>query len=317
MLRSLFPPALTVLLLLSSGCDRSKTTKESQAADTKTPNSGEGGPAEAKKPSAKEARKIAATLPPKERVTSIVNPKNREPYAGETGGLRGVVKAVGDKSPALPEVVAKMDGNCTTSKSVFGTLFREGPERELADVLVTVTGYDGFVPAKGEKVEVRGEGCAWDRRTIAMTFGQTLAIDGLDNRPYVPELLGQAMPAQLFVLPTAPEVQLPPQRPGRFKLVDSMRLYNVAEVFVLPYPTADVSSLDGEFEVKRIPVGEVTVNAFLPQTGTVVEKKVTIKAGEVTTLDFELGFDATAWNSKEKPVPLDEVPGPDQEPGAF
>src|SRR5690606_7300758 len=113
-------------------------------------------------------------------------------------------------------------------KETFGKVYREGAGRTLADVLVAVTEYDGYVPAKTVDVPVRVEGCAWKSRTIAVTFGQRLAIEGLDNRPYVPEILGQPMPAQLFVLPTNPVVKIPPKKPGRFKLIDSMRLYNVA-----------------------------------------------------------------------------------------
>lgn len=320
MLRKLFVPVmpsilvLTMSLALAAGCDRNKDSAAEETgaeAQAKTP-----APAEAsdpKKPSAKEARALTSNLPAADRVQSVVNPKKAAPYSGKTGTVRGVVRASGDLPPELPEVLAKMDANCTTSRTTFGKLFREGPERELADVLVAVTGYEGFVPATGTDVKVSAEGCAWETRTIAMTFGQRLSIHGADNRPYVPEILGQAMPAQLFVLPTAPPVQLPPKGPGRFKLVDSMRLYNVAELFVLPYATATVSNLDGEFEIKGVPIGEVTVNALLPQTGVVVEKKVTVAADAVTEVEFTVAFDSKAWSTKEKPVPLDEIPGPDED----
>ena len=319
MLRTLFVPVVPSVLVLaasvvlSAGCDRDKDTGPKETDPTVAPK-GQGAQEApgTKQPSAKEARELTSNLPPAERVQSIVNPKKATPYSGKTGTVRGIVRATGDAPPELPEVLAKMDANCTTSRVTFGKLFREGPERELADVLVAVTGYEGFVPAKGTEVEVRAEGCAWDSRTIVMTFGQRLNIDGTDNRPYVPEILGQAMPAQLFVLPTAPPVQLPPKGPGRFKLVDSMRLYNIAEVFVLPYATAAVSNLDGEFEITGIPVGEVTVNALLPQTGVVAEKKVTVSADAVTEVEFSLAFDAKDWSSKPKQVPLDEIPGPEE-----
>src|SRR5690606_13183485 len=104
---------------------------------------------ETKPPSAKEAAALISNLPPADRVQKVVNPKNAAPYAGKTGTVRGIVRATGDPAPALPQVLAKMDANCTTSRVTFGMLFREGPERELADVLVAVTGYDGFVPATG------------------------------------------------------------------------------------------------------------------------------------------------------------------------
>ncbi len=263
--------------------------------------------------SAKEVRKLASVLPKDELVQPVVNPRKLEPYTGPTGTVRGVVRATGDTAPELPDVVAKMDRNCTTSKSTFGRLFREGKDRQLADVLVAVTGYEGYVPKTTENVDVEAEGCAWDRRTVALTYGQRVSIVGKDNRPYVPEILGQPTPAQLFVLPTAPVVDLAPQRPGRFKLVDSMRLYNVAELFVVPYRTVDVTDLEGSFEISGIPVGDVTVNALLPQTGVVGEKKVTVEEGKTTTIEFELAFDRSAWDATPKPPSLDEVPAPNED----
>lgn len=315
---------LVCALLIATGCDRSSSAQSSEktvavkkSEEAKTSSSAETQDAKPKqeevdlsKPSAKAAAKIISTLPDEAIVQSVVNPKKLEPYSGATGSVRGVVLATGDPPPALPEVLAKMEATCTKSRAMYGTLFREGPQRELADVLVAVTEYEGFVPAKNPEVKVLAEGCAWPARTVAMTFGQKLLIDGADNRPYVPELLGQPMPAQLFVLPTAPPVELPPKKPGRFKLVDSMRLFNVAEVFVLPYATVAVTDEVGRFEITGIPVGTVKVNALLPETGAVAGQEITIEADKATELKFELTFDRAAYDKKEKPTPLDELPAP-------
>jgi len=313
-------------LLIVTGCNRSpkpqtdqqsapvtkaqeaKTTSPKEKTD-KTPSKGT--EVDLSKPSAKAAAEIISALPEEAAVQAVVNPKKLAPYEGKTGSLRGVIRAAGDPSPALPEVLAKMDATCTKSRVMYGSLFREGPDRELADVLVAVTEYEGFVPAQGTDVKVLAQGCAWPARTIAMTFGQRLVIAGGDNRPYVPELLGQTMPAQLFVLPTAPPVELPPRKPGRFKLVDSMRLFSIAEVFVLPYATADVTDEAGVFEITGIPVGTVQVNALLPQTGAVASQKVTIEADKVTELKLEIKFDRAEYDKKEKPTPLDELPAPE------
>lgn len=267
------------------------------------------------KPSAEAAAKIISALPSDDIVQPMVNPKKLQPYSGKTGKVRGVVRATGDRSPPRPEVLKKMDADCTKSRPMFGTLFREGPNRELADVLVAVTEYDGYVPAKQVDVKVLAEGCSWPARTIAITFGQRLSIAAADNRPYVPEILEQPMPAQLFVLPTAPPVQLPPRRPGRFKLVDSMRLFNVSELFVLAYSTMDVTNEQGVFEVGDLPVGKVKVNAYLPQTGAVSTQEIVIEADKVTDLNFELAFDMREYAKKEQPVPLDEIPGPKETKG--
>jgi hypothetical protein len=315
------------LLFQSSGCERTKdaepshesdvaeaatdSTKNANAADSSAPdNSQIPGKAAPDRPGAKAAAKIISALPGDDVVQPVVNPKKLKPYAGKTGTVRGVVRATGDPAPLMPEILKKMDADCTDSRVTFGTLFREGPGRQLADVLVAVTAYEGYVPAREVDVKVRAKGCAWPARTIAMTFGQRLSIDGADNRPYVPEILGQPMPAQLFVLPTAPPVELPPKKPGRYKLVDSMRLFNVSELFVLAYSTMDVTDQQGTFEVTGIPVGKVKVNAFLPQTGAVSSQEIVVEADKVTELSFELAFDLQEYEKKEKPVPLDELPAP-------
>ncbi len=310
---------LSALTLLSTVVACDSLAKKESTPEPKKAEAGQSGPDSTQgtkketekkaKVSAKEAAEIASALPPAKMVEPIVNPKKLPPYAGKTGSIRGIVHATGDHAPSRPEVLKKMEESCTTSKSLFGKLFREGKERQLADVLVAVTGYEGYVPVKTVNVPVKAEGCAWNTRTVAMTFGQRLTIDGLDNRPYVPEIFGQSTLAQLFVLPTAPNVELVPRRAGRFKLVDSMRLFNVAELFVLAYSTVDVTGADGKFEISGIPVGKVKVNALLPQTGAVALREITIEEGKVAELDFELAFDKLSYAKKAQPTPLDELPG--------
>lgn len=299
--------------LILLGCNESnkeangeESAPEPAASKQKKPAKG----AEPEGASAQAAGKIISDLPDKKLVDSVVNPKNLPPYSGPTGSVKGVVRATGDEAPELPKVLTKIESSCERARSVYGVLFREGENRALADVLVAVTEYEGYVPAQDVDVKVSGQGCAWDKKTYAMTYGQRLEISGLDNRPYVPELLGQPMPAQLFVLPTAPPVKIAPKKPGRFQLVDSMRLFSVAEAYVLPYATVDVTEMDGRFEIQGIPVGEVQINALLPQSGATVGKKVTVKAGEVTVVDFELPFDRDAYDKAPKPTPLDELPAP-------
>ena len=46
----------------------------------------------------------------------------------------------------------------------------------VADVLVAVTGYSGYLPEKEPHQTVPVRGCAYDTRTIALTFGQTIDV---------------------------------------------------------------------------------------------------------------------------------------------
>jgi hypothetical protein len=249
------------------------------------------------KPTAKEARELLATPVPQAEIDKVVNPKGLPPYSGPTGTVRGVVRVEGDPAVAEADVLAKIAPDCKAARAMFEKTPREGPGRTLADALVAVTGYPGVVLQKEPTHLVRGVGCAWDTRTIALTFGQVLRITAADNRPYVPDLMGQFMPAQLFAMPGAEPVSLPPRKPGRFRLVDAMRIYSLADVFVVPYPTVDVTDIDGTFEITGVPVGKAKVSALLPASMAVSEKDVEVSADQPAVVDFTLRFDAKAYQA--------------------
>ncbi|MES1182883.1 MAG: hypothetical protein ABUL60_03655 [Myxococcales bacterium] len=244
----------------------------------------------------KPAAPVASGLPvPPELVSRTVNPENEPAYAGPTGSVRGVVTATGDAAPVATAHLAQIRGNCPDARDVYGHVFREGMLRSLADVLVAVTGYSGYVPATEPKQTVSARGCAFSTRTIALTFGQTVDVVSKDREGYVPNLLGSHMPAQLLALPGgAPSTLFPPE-PGHYVLTDDIKVFMLADVFVLKYATHDVTSLDGRYEIKGIPVGKARISALLPSTNAVVEKDIEIKAGEALEVPLELPFNAKSY----------------------
>jgi hypothetical protein len=220
----------------------------------------------------------------------VVNPSNLPPYAGPVATLRGKVRVVGDEAPEMRQLMAQIPKDCEGAQQIYRHLFRAGPGGELADALVAVTGYKAYVPERVAIKTVDAQSCAWGARTIALTFGQRLDVVSKDRRPYVPELMGGRMPAQIIAMPGGVASNLYPGNPGRYVLVDSMRIFATAEVYVLKYPTHAVTGTDGRFEITGIPAGEVTVNAFSPQVGETAEKKITLAGGQTLDLDFELAF---------------------------
>ncbi len=65
-----------------------------------------------------------------------------------------------------------------------------------------------------------------------------------------------------------------PNQPGRYVLIDSMRIFAMAEVYVLKYLTLFVTGLDGRYEITGIPPGKdlkLTVD-FSPQSGEVLKR---------------------------------------------
>jgi molybdopterin synthase catalytic subunit len=299
-------PARAVLIALLfaglSGCEAKPASKVSgnpEKAPSGLPTSSTGAPpAQPPSSGAKKPQANLLSLPTREQVEAIVNPKKEAAYSGPTATIRGVVRATGDAAPVV--ALKDVDRGCEMAEPMFGRLFREGKDRTLGDVFVAVTHYQGHVPPRTGSVKVFGQGCAWDRRTIGIELGQYIEVVAKDRRPYVPELLGERTVAQLFALPDADPIALVPTKLGRFVVHDSMRIYSRANLFVVGYPTHDVTDIDGVFEITGIPVGKAKVGALLPETGSTVIEDVELQAGEVLTVNFDLPFNQKAYDLSMK-----------------
>jgi len=242
---------------------------------------------------------IASSLPIDPKIVSAaVNAKGEAPYTGPTGTISGVITVSGDPAPDMPEVVASIPSDCAAAKDTYGKLFREGAGRGLADVVVGVTGYAGYLPEDTPAQFADAAGCAWNARTYVLTFGQSLDVRSRDSRPYVPDLMGAKLKAQLVALPRGEAIHLYPEQPGRFQLADSMRLFMLADVVVVKFPTHAVTGLDGRYVIPRVPVGKVKVSALLPATMVQLEKEVEVHAGELVDVPLTLAFDRKAWEAR-------------------
>lgn len=257
--------------------------------------------------SAKPASQIPRPVPlTREQIDATVNPTKLPVYSGPTGTVRGNISVKGDQAPVREEVIAKITPKCQSAQAVYGKLFREGMLRSLGDVLVTVTGYDGYLPARREARLVEASDCAWDSRTIALMFGQRLDVQSKDKEPYLPDLLGGTMPAQMVAIPGREPVTLYPMKVGRYGLADTLHPFMFADVFVIKFPTFAVTGPDGKFEITGVPVGEVTVSAVLPITMQTAEKKVKIEADRAILVDLEIRFDKKKHMPKPPPKPKEE-----------
>jgi hypothetical protein len=183
--------------------------------------------------------------------------------------------------------------------ATHGKLFRVGQDGVLADALVAVTGYDGYVPPKDPAVKLTISGCSFARRTVALAYGQRVEVSNLDKLDtYMPYLDGAPVKAILVAIPGGDSVKLYPHEPGHYLIRDQLpNEHLTADVYALAYATHDVTGLDGKYEITNIPVGPVSVNAMLPATSKAVGERFEIKAGD-NTLDLTLTFDAKADKPK-------------------
>jgi hypothetical protein len=228
-------------------------------------------------------------------VSNAVNPESKPAYSGPTGIVEGRIVATGDPPLEQPEIAAQIPDKCKAARPFYAKVFREGPGRTLADVLVAVTGYHEYLPARAPAQRFVAKDCAFETRTIALTFGQKLEIVSGDKEAYVTDLLGERGQAQIIATPGSdvPSTHYP-TRFGRFVLIDNLRLFMTAEVLVLKFSTFDVTGLDGRYRIEGLPPGSLQLSALLPATGGAVERPIQIEAGKTLTLDLEIPFDEKA-----------------------
>lgn len=227
---------------------------------------------------------------PPSKVEKVLNPKGEAPYDGPKATLRGRVTISGDTPTGT---VHSIPATCGKANEVYGRLFRVDKDGGVADALVAVTGYDAYVPPTFPAAKVSIDGCAFDRRTIVMTYGQRLEVQNSDAvESYMPYLDGSAFKAIMVAVPRGAPLTLSPQAPGQFLLRDAMkRPFLLADVFVLKYSTADVTGTDGRYSIEGLPVGKVRVDALLPIVKKASGKDIELTEGD-NILDLALTYDA-------------------------
>jgi hypothetical protein len=286
--------ALATLLAALGACRSKKPEKkwiafEAPSAPTKTDIQGVPGVPKVTYTSM-DAGPLAKAVPvPAASIEAALNPSGLPVYAGPVGTVEGVVKVRG---PKAPEVRVEAKPECVDAKSFYGRLFREGEGRTLADALVAVTGYNGYLPTRGDVAAVSIVGCSYDRRTYGVTYGQRLEVHNQNGRlTFVPDLVGAEMPAQMVAMPRGDAVLLYPPKPGYYELRDQMaRAYMTAGVYVLKFPTHAVTGTDGRFRITGVPVGTVKLSALHPALGDPVERPLDVKEGQTTTAELELVY---------------------------
>jgi hypothetical protein len=248
-----------------------------------------------------------------EAVEKSLNPQGLPPYSGPIGGVRGLVTVSGDPPPLLQEIAAKIPENCPRALELQRKLFRQGVNRSLADVLVTVTEYKGYVRPRSEAVRVEAKQCAFDANVTAMVYGQRLEVFNRDGQPYMPRLIGVPSYALRVAMPGGGPVPIFPPSPGRYLLVDETRDYMRSELYVLNYPTFAVTGLDGAFEISGVPAGDAKVTAFSPALGKVSEQRVKIQAGVIQDLKFEFAFSQAEYDAALHAKPPEPAPAADSD----
>lgn len=228
--------------------------------------------------------------------TASASAKNA--YVGPTGTVKGTIRIVGDDPPNTPFSYPE---GCELAAGTYGKLFRRGLEGQLADALVAVSGYKGYVPPKDPAVKVTIKDCAYSMRTIVVAAGQHIEINNLDPlQTYIPHLDGAKSPSTNAAIPRGPTVKVYTRGNTRYWLRNQMGMeFMMAHVWQVPFSTFQVTGLDGRYEISGVPVGKASLDVMLPQLKDAkslvvpLTKKVSIDVKEGDNVfDVELVFDA-------------------------
>jgi len=243
-------------------------------------------------------------------VLARVNPEDLPVYSGERGSLEGRIFVKGDPSP--PEPVQDF-AKCPAAAETYGKVFREGPpdekgQRPLADALVLVTGYKGYLPERAESKRVTFDECALSSRTITLTYGQRLEVANNTKLLVAPTFAEVQNPAIMIAPPkgAGEAVKLYTPHPGHFNLMDATRElpFFHADVWAFLHPLHTASDVSGHYRIDGIPVGELEVHAHHRGIKDDAGAKVKIEPNKLAHLDLVLTYKAAALEGSA-PIPAD------------
>lgn len=209
---------------------------------------------------------------------------------GQNATLKGVVKFVGE-APKPRLISMKADRQCDalhSGKQLPAEDIVVNQNKTLKWVFVYVKeGVKGKYNPPAEPVVLDQQGCWYRPHVFGIMVGQKLEIRNSDpllhnvhatpkkNKPFN---IGQPVKGmKSYYTFTTPEIMVP------FKC--DVHPWMSAYAGVLDHPFYSVTNDKGEFEIKNLPPGTYTIEAWHEKLGTQTQT-VTVKAGEVKTIEF-------------------------------
>jgi plastocyanin len=175
---------------------------------------------------------------------------------------------------------------------------------ELANVVVMVKAEEaaalgGEVPKETAVLDQKG--CQYVPHVMAMMVGQKMAVKNDDPFLHNVHSLAQTNPAFNFGQPNKDPGKAvdPPKASETIKIKCDVHPWMSAWIIVLDHPFFAVSKPDGSFEIKGLPDGDYTLQAWHEKLGT-QESKVSVKGGKA-----EANFTFKPEGAQANPNPSD------------
>jgi hypothetical protein len=195
------------------------------------------------------------------------------------GSVKGTVLFEGE-APTQPTLQRDADPKCSKGRADEAIVVTKG---KLRDVLVRVkNGTTGTHAAPTTPVLIDQKDCMYSPRVVGIVAGQKLQVRNSDNTFH--NVWGVVKNKDLFNKPQAPKAADLTLDPSAAKADDVVELkcgahgWMHAYVAVQDNPFFAVTSADGSFEIKGLPQGTYTLEAWHPELGTKTMKVVIGKA---------------------------------------
>ncbi len=217
--------------------------------------------------------------------------------AGGTGSVKGAV-ALSGTAPAQPKIKMDADAYCKTQHADVPATAEKvvvNADGTLRNVFVYVKeGLDGKTfPTPTEPVTIDQHGCTYHPHVFGIMVGQPLKILNSDATLHNIHVLAKNSPQFNLGMPTkgmeitkkfaAEEVMV--------RIKCDVHPWMESWAGVLKHPFYSVTGEAGTFEIKDLPEGTYTIEAWHEQYGTQTQT-VTVKAGEAAQVSFT--FQASA-----------------------
>lgn len=232
---------------------------------------------------------------PNPKVAALPAP-TRKIDASMTASITGKVTLEGTPPTPKPiDMSAEPFCEKLNAAAVFPQQVVTGNSGSLANVVVYVKDFpvDYIVEAPGAAATLSQRGCMYDPHIVALRSGQVLEIKNEDQANHnilaMPEQNPKWNKSETSGAPPIQETFAIPELaiPVRCNVHPWMKSY----VFVFSHPYYAVTGKDGQFELKNLPPGTYTIEAWQEKYGK-QDATITVGPKESKPMDFKFNVDA-------------------------
>jgi hypothetical protein len=222
------------------------------------------------------------------------------------GTITGHVRLLG-KLPGNPVIRMRRDPLCAKinqGKQVVQETVVAALDGSLANVFVRLQGTFPDAPVPTQPVTIDQHGCIYTPRVVGLRVGQTLQVRNSDDLLHNVHSLSARSNSFNVGQPMAGMVYQfrPKDEETMLRVSCDLHSWMTAYVGIVNHPYFDVTGNTGTFEIKNVPAGRYTIQAWHEQYGD-LKQTVAVTSGTAAMVDFS--FSGTAQAS---PVETNGVP---------